>query len=107
MTLKEIIENDLRSIASDMGNPSLEWNGEQYECLPSTNAISLSLEMGGFAVEADIIFTIRKELFSDGITPANQQKLTYRGVTYRILQVKEDTTGAFIRLICVDNSRGV
>ena len=107
MSLKDTIISDLETIADDLANPVVTWKGEDYECIPSSNGINEVLEIGGFAVTADIIFTIRKELFANDVYPSNQQKITYNSTTYRIEIVRHDVTGAFIRLFCVDADRGI
>jgi len=106
MALRDIIKADLKMIATDMSNPTFTWKGEDYECIPSSDGAELALEMGGFSTEADIAFTTRKELFVDSL-PQSQQTLIYKTKTYRILTVREDATGAFYRLICINNNRGV
>jgi len=107
MTLKDIINRDLQTIAADLDNPVITWNGEDYECVPSSNGILASLEDGGFAIEADFIANVRKELFTDDIYPKSQQKLTYNNADYRIITVRHDASSAFVRLFCNSINRGV
>lgn len=107
MSLRETIISDLESIATDLENPVFTYNGEDYECVNSGNGSKSLLEMGGFSTEADLVLNVRKELFTDDIYPVSQNKLTFNSKTYRIDTVRHDATGAFLRLMCVDASRGV
>lgn len=106
-SLKDIIVSDLKRITIDLGSQTFEWKGEDYSCIPSSRGDIASLEVGGFSVDADLSMTVLKELFVDGILPKSQQKITYKGRGYRIITVRQDSTDAFIRLILVDDSRGI
>ena len=106
MSLQSIIINDLKVICRDLDYPTITYRQEDFQCIPSSDSSTTLLEIGGFSENADITFTVRKELFTDFI-PTAQELITYKGTLYRILTIKEDTTGAFYRLICVDKSRGV
>lgn len=107
MALKDIIVADLKLVSSDMGSQIFSWKGEEYECIPSTTSDQLTLEVGGFSDGANISFTVLKELFTDGIYPISQQKITYKNVTYRIQSVRQEVTDAFIRLSCVGENKGI
>lgn len=107
MTLKDTIIADLSVIAADMGDQVFTWNGEDYICIPSSTSKGLNLEMGGFGGEATLVLNVRKELFTDAVYPQSQQTLTFNSATYRIESQRQDATGAFLRLQCTDNNRGV
>lgn len=107
MSLADIIKADLQLINADLGEPTITWNDEDYECIPSSNGSTSNLEEGGFSVDADLIINIRKELFTDEVFPQAQQKLTYNDVVYRIQTVRTDATNTFLRLVCTDINKGV
>jgi hypothetical protein len=99
MNLADIINTDLQAIHADLGSPVMIWQDEEYECIPSSTGKALSLEEGGFAIESDLVLTVRKELFAD-VYPKSSQDITYRSVSYRINAVRTDVTDTFIRLFC-------
>jgi len=105
--LQDTIINDLKMIAADLGDQTFEWEGESYTCIASSRGDIATLEVGGFSIDADLSISVLKELFADGIYPRSQKKITYKSRVYRIQTVRQDTTDAFIRLICVDDSRGI
>lgn len=107
MALKDTIIADLAVIAADMGDQVFTWNSEEYICIPSSTSKGLNLEMGGFGAESTLVLNVRKELFTDDVYPQPKQTLTYNSVTYRIESQRQDATGAFLRLFCVDDNRGV
>ena len=107
MSLQDQIKADLALISTDLGNPIATWKGEEYEVVPGSSGDVWTLEEGGFSDDADVILNIRKELFTDDVYPASQQLITYLSKVYRIITARADASGAFIRLFCADNSRGV
>lgn len=107
MTLRDTINKDLARISLDLGSPVMGWNGEEYECIASSQGSTFKLEIGGYAEDSDVVFTLRKELFADGIYPISKQKVTFDGLTYRIENVKYDVTKAIIRLFCNNINNGV
>jgi hypothetical protein len=108
MTLKEFIKTDLASINKDLGNPFITFNGEDYACIPSSVSTAGKLEWGGIAEDSDLVVTINKDLFTDGIYPNSKRDyITYNDIQYRVNVVKTDATGAILRLFCTDTQRGV
>jgi hypothetical protein len=107
MALIDIIKQDLESIYTDLGNPYITFNGEDYPCIASSVGATANLEIGGFSVDTDLVITINKSLFTDEIFPKYQQLITYNLKNYRIISVRTDVTGALIRLFCQDDSRGI
>lgn len=107
MTLRETIIADLESIATDLENPVMTWNSEEYEVVPSSTGKQLNLEEGGFGSDLDLVINVRKELFTDEVYPASQQTITYNSIEYRIESVRYDVTGAFLRIFCINKNRGV
>ncbi len=80
---------------------SLTWNATTYACNASGLSKQNELGPGGFSGESTISFTIRKALFT-GALPQPGQSVVFETVTYKIDEVVFDTSGAFIRLICID-----
>lgn len=107
MALKDTIISDLKTIATDLGNPIMTWKSEEFEVIPSSTTKQLNLEMGGLGEDSALVLSIRKELFTDDIYPTSQEYLTYNSIRYRIQNVRHDPTWAFLRLFCIDDSRGV
>lgn len=107
MSLKDIMVADLKVVGADMGDQVFTWKGEDYECIPGTDGQVASLQVGGFSVDADLIINVLKERFGDDVYPVSQQKVTYKTREYRIEVVREDATDAYLRLLCVDSTRGI
>lgn len=105
--LQDTIIADLKSIGTDLGNQVFTWHGEDYGCIASSRGKTDVLGDGGFSVDADLSISVLKELFSDGNYPKPQQKIIYKSRGYRIQTVRQDTTDAFIRLICTDDMKGI
>lgn len=106
-TLQEIFVADLKSITIDLDNKVFTYGGQDYECIPSSIGDASMLEVGGFSEDSDLSISVLKELFTDNIYPTSQQKIIYKSKTYRIHTVRQDVTDAFIRLSCIDDSKGV
>jgi hypothetical protein len=106
-SLSDTIIADLQVIARDLGHQVFTFKGQDYECIPSSRGKSDILGEGGFGIDADLSLTVLKELFTDGVYPLSQQRLTYKGVDYRILTVKQESTDGFIKLLCADTGRGL
>lgn len=102
MTLKEIMQQDLGSIADDMENPTFEWNGEDYECIPSSTNVDEALGIGGFNINFARTLTVNKELFTDELFPKEKDRITFEDQEYRIERRINNGNNAFIRLICID-----
>jgi cell division protein YceG involved in septum cleavage len=100
MSLKNIIQDDLQSIIAEKANDNLVYRGEEYQCVASGVNNQKSLEAGGYSLEQHNSFTILKSDFTDGIYPKEQEKITYKGVKYRIVECIHEGNDAFIRLIC-------
>jgi hypothetical protein len=106
MNLSDIINKSLIKINEQLGEPVFIWQSEEYPCIPSSTGKALTLEDGGFAVEADLVLTVRTELFETNY-PSAQQKVTYKDIVYRIITVRKDVSDTFLRLFCENPSRGV
>lgn len=84
---------------------TLTISGVDYPCVASSYSHSKQIDVGGFELEADISFTVRRSLLPS--VPSEQSTVTYSSSTFRILKVIESPGSAFIRLICVSANRGV
>ena len=107
MALSDIIKADLQTLVTDLGEQVFTWNDEDYECIPSPDSDASVLGEGGFSIEVDLNITVSKDAFSSEIYPASQDKITFNNKTYRIITVRSDASGAFLRLLCNSANRGV
>lgn len=108
MSLKDSIKEDLATIQEDFGYPIITYNGEDYAAIVSTLSTVGAMEWGGFSEDCDLVVTINKDLFVDGVMPIpKKQNIFYKDIEYRIQQIKEDASGAILRMYCTDTSRGV
>jgi hypothetical protein len=108
MTLREQIQRDLAAISIDLDNPSIIWHGVEYACVPGpVGTLIEGVEDGGFSPDLDFVCTVSKDLFSNDVYPAPQQTITYNNLVYRVLNIREDATGAFLKLACVSANRGI
>jgi hypothetical protein len=85
-------------------NPDFTWGGSTWKCVPNASAKSARLEAGGFGVEEDLVLYCRTDQFST--LPSRGQTLTRDSTEYRIERVTTAPDGAFLRLGCVNISRG-
>jgi hypothetical protein len=113
MALRDTITKDILSIEADLENPTFAWDGETYLCVPSSTEAVNTLDKGGFSVDRILNLTVRKlnddgsPVFADGIYPKSKEKVTFNDVTYRILTVKHDPTGAILHLMCYSALKGI
>lgn len=87
-------------IITDKGNNVISWRNEDYLCSNSGISNAKGLEVGGYSLEQKNSFTILTSNFTEGVYPKEQEKITYKGKKYRIMEVIYDDNNAFIRLIC-------
>ncbi len=80
---------------SDMGNPVITWNGNDYVCLPNTLNASIQSNKVGYNPYGDFRFRVRLNQFTDGIYPDRKQFITYQGDKLQIKQVKKPAHGVF------------
>ncbi len=100
MSLSETFAKDLESIIKDKGCKFIIWNGEEYPVSASGTNNSKDLEDGGYSLETHNSFSIVKSNFHNDIYPVEQEKITYNGIKYRIVNVIYEGFDAFIRLVC-------
>lgn len=101
---------DMAEISDDLGNPVFRWKGTDYPCVPSSYSVTKKLDIGGQAIDYDLIIKIARNLFNDGAGPfpndSGQQKGTFKGRTYRIERVINAETDAFLKLVCNSAIKG-
>lgn len=107
--------NDLPQIEEDLGTPTFTWNGmgdpfvggTNYPCIPGSAANFAILTEGGMSVNLDLVLTVRQDLFTVGNFPLHQQRVKYRGEGFRIYEVRKDSTTAYMRLLLVNDTKGI
>ncbi len=104
--LKDFITLGLTQMEDYLESPTLTWKGDEYTVINSSWGKDLTLEEGGFGIEADISFTIRKDQFGDAF-PSSHELVIFNETTYRITTVKHDASGVFLRLLCVNSNKGI
>lgn len=110
-TLYEQILEDVEAISAELGGsentpPVFTWNGTDYECVPSTANHNKTVDVGGFSLMADLILSVRTDLFDNGVYPEEQKsKITYKSKVYRVITIGYVNHGAVIRLHCVHEFR--
>lgn len=85
-------------IEAMMGNNTFNYDGETFACHMGTQTKTTVLETGGFDETQQIVLAVRKEVFTDGIIPTEDEKITFRGVIYYIDKVDTDATNTVINL---------
>ena len=116
---------DLIAIEGELGNPSFVWSGNTYTCIANLSQFNRELGEGGFRVQQLLTITVPRfdvtgtPTFPNDILPESQQKITFNGAQFRIENVKSDSvfdfdssgtsisTGARIRIIAMDTTRGI
>ncbi len=101
MSLDEIIAQDMEVIISDKGNKVITWQGEDYLVSASSVNTSKELASGGYDIDFNNTFTVIKTDFANGLYPTEQQKITYKGKKYRIVEVINEEIDVLIQLKCV------
>jgi len=86
-------------------DPAFTWAGGSYACIPNAVRKRASLEPGGFSVDEDLVLHCRSGQFGDTL-PTRGQTISYVSVTYRIDSVTTAPDQGFIRLGCVNASKG-
>ena len=88
-----------------MLNQAITWNGLDYPCIATRKRKGANLEMGGWGIDAELIVIVRGSVFG-GVLPARGQTITFAAIDYRINDITTAPGDAFLRLACVDASRG-
>lgn len=106
MSLYTEILADIQYMSEELGSPVFTWKGVDYVCVPGTANKEKDLDIGGLLVTADLVITVRTDLFDNSIYPVPQtDKLIYAGETYRVIKIGKLAHGAAIRLHCVNEFR--
>jgi len=82
---------------------SITWGGTDYRCSATGKGKGGTLEGAGWGVNDDLTVIIQLSQLGAGV-PNPEETITYAGRTYRINRVEPND--AFIRLICMNASRG-
>ena len=99
MTFANSILNDLLQVEKDLGNQTFSWKGNDYVCTPSATTEGVSvLTLGGFSIVKTQSFTVRKELFVNGVYPDDSDIITFNGIEFEIDGVSTDVTGQFLQI---------
>ena len=113
-TLQNEIINDLLVIERDLGSPAFTWQNASYSFIPSVSDFTRELDTGGYKIIKLLTATIRKlnedgtPVFTNGY-PQPQQIINYvmDGTNYRIETVKQDPTGAYMRIVAHSTVKGL
>ena len=92
------IESGLKGIETIMGDTTFVYDEEQYTCHVGTQTVSSVLESGGFNEKQQTVLVVRKSLFTDGIYPLENHKLTYKDIIYYIDVINTDATDTFFNI---------
>ena len=104
---------DLTEIESDLGSPVFFWGSTEYPCVPSVNEAARTLEEGGFSTDKVLSMTVRlldvdgNSVFTDNILPQAQETVTYNTENFRIISTHKHPTGAYVRILASNTTRGV
>jgi hypothetical protein len=95
---------------AELEDPSLvaatiTWAGTDYPCFASQATKGGRLESYGWGVDEDLVIIVRGQLFGEG-PPTRGTTLIFNEVTYRIDRVLTAPASCFLRLACVNASRG-
>lgn len=92
------IEFGLKQIEAIMGDQTFVLNGETYACHVGTQTATDVLESGGFNETQQTVLVVRKSVFTDGVYPLQNQKITYKGIVYYIDTINNDATDTFFNI---------
>lgn len=97
MSLRDEMSADLAGIAADLDNPTLDYLGTTYPCIPGGTGTENTLVVGGLEQNVDLLLRIRTADLGETV-PATGKKLTYQETEYRILRVYRDAPGSHYNL---------
>lgn len=102
INLGTVINNSLKTMEQHLSSQKFTWEGVDYICIPgSANKVG-TLEEGGIALDADLVITVRKDLFEKNIYPNVKDIITYRNISYVIQSIVTNATNTFLKLVCKD-----
>ncbi len=101
---------DLGEVLDELSDPyllpeTMTWAGGEYGCFRGSIRRGGTLGEGGFGIEIDLALIVAASKFSTNF-PRRGQTLSVASVTYRIESVETAPGQTFLRLNCVDASRG-
>lgn len=102
--------NDFADALQELEDPELvpatiTWSGADYSCFASQATKGGKLETFGFGVDEDLVIIVRGALFQNGV-PERGDTIVFLGTTYRIDRILTAPSSCFLRLACVNASRG-
>ena len=89
----------------DLVAATITWAGTDYPCFASQATKGGRLESYGWGVDEDLVIIIRGAQLQSG-SPERGETLIYKDTTYRIDRVLTAPASCFLRLACVNASRG-
>ena len=102
--------NALLYMESDVPS-TITISGSSYPAVVSLAMQEKQLGIGGYTVDTTANITVR--LYNaDGTSvfatmPTTQQLVTYNGITYRILQLRISPQGTHMRIVGINQNRGI
>ena len=102
--------NALLYMENDVPN-TITISGSSYPAVVSLAMQEKQLGIGGYTVGTTANITVRlvnadsSSLFTT--MPTTQQLVTYNGITYRILQIRTAPQGTHMRLVGINQNRGI
>ena len=111
--------NGIKHIIDQLGSPYFTWKGQQYNCIGSISQFYRELEEGGFTTEQLLTMTVplfdnnNGRIFTGENYPQAQQKIVFKGLTYRIQNVKQDsiledgTLPTRLRIVATCDTKGL
>src|SRR5690349_19096241 len=101
MTFAENFAACMVKLETALGGNLFTWQGEDYLCSPGASRVQLTLIDGGFKNITALVLNVRREVFTDGVIPQAQQKVTYKEKDYRVQAVETDPTDTVVKLVCI------
>ena len=105
------LTDDFAEALQEIEDPDLvptimTWAGADYPCFASGATRGGKLETFGWAVDDDLVIIVRGKLFPGTPRPEKGQTLECRGIRYGIERVMTAPAECFLRIACVNASKG-
>lgn len=110
---QQMMINDLLFAESDLGNPSFEWSGSNYPCIPSSPNTQWILGEGGYEETSNLSMTVRifnkdgSFVFPNNVLPPKKDMITVYGQEFRIEQANPNVIGACFEIVASNPFKGV
>ena len=105
-----MMTQDLKDAECDLDNPTFEWDGNSYPCIPGTDTQVFKVNRG-YEVVKTLAMTVRNFnpdgtfVFTNNNIPESQDDITYQGEPFRIEEVSGNVIRAAFNLLCVSTTR--